>query len=147
MAALRAEELATTFIRTDECAVDFLSCSSQVLLALILAVIRRLLLVRRLRNLGSNCLHRCRDLGILLLVSLPLLFLYNLGASLSLAGLLQKLLLMLLLAKAMQEFVRLGQDLRHQSVFIEVLDVEYLASALVVGRTNLIDVGDKVLIL
>ena len=60
------------------------------------------------------------SVGLLLL--LPLL-----NSNLSLLCLLYQLLLVLLLAQSVQEFVRLGQDLWYQSVFIEVLNVEDLA--------------------
>lgn len=54
---------------------------------------------------------------------------------------------MLLLSETVKELVRLRQYLRHQCILIEVLDVEYLARALVVGRGDLIDVCDEVLVL
>ena len=60
------------------------------------------------------------SVGLLLL--LPLL-----DSNLSFFGLLYQFLLVLLLAQSVQEFVRLGQDLWYQSVFIEVLDIEDLA--------------------
>ena len=68
------------------------------------------------------------------------MLLHLLNSSLPLLGLLHELLLVLLLAQSVQEFVRLSQDLWYQSVFIEVLDVEDLAAQFVVLVSCLVDV-------
>ena len=54
---------------------------------------------------------------------------------------------MLLLPQPVQELVRLGQDLWHQGVLVEVLDVEDLLAHLVVLVGRLVDVRHQVLIL
>ena len=43
--------------------------------------------------------------------------------------------------------MRLGEDLRHKRVLVEVFDVEDLPQHLVVGLRDLVDVGDQVLVL
>ena len=47
----------------------------------------------------------------------------------------------------MQEFVRLGQDLRHKGVLIEVLDVEHLSVHLVAVVSCLIDICKEIFVL
>lgn len=54
---------------------------------------------------------------------------------------------MLLLSKPVQELVRLGQNLRDESVFVEIFDVEHLSVHLVAVMGCLIDVSQQVLVL
>ena len=63
-----------------------------------------------------------------------------LNSKLSILGFLYELLLVLLLAQSVQEFVRLSQDLWYQSIFIEVLDVEDLTAQFVVLLSCFVDV-------
>lgn len=54
---------------------------------------------------------------------------------------------MLLLPESVKEFVRLGEDLGHEGVLIEVFDVENLPSHSVIRVGGLVDVGHQVFIL
>ena len=75
------------------------------------------------------------------------LLLKLLNSSLSLFSLQQQLLLMLLLTKSVQEFMRLGENLRNKSVFIEVLDVENFPVHLITLMGSLIDISHQVFVL
>ena len=47
----------------------------------------------------------------------------------------------------MQEFVRLGQDLRNQGVFVKILDVEHLSVHLVAVVSCLVNICKKIFVL
>lgn len=107
---LGAEELATAFVWADKSPVNLVGCSPEVLLTLVLAI--GLLLFLGLLHLTRLLLHSCLNLTVF--------------------GLLQQLLLVLLLSQPVEELVRLRQDLRNQGVLVEVLDVEDLSRQFVV---------------
>lgn len=135
LASFRSEELAATLVWTDVGTVDFLGCPTKVLLPLGLWGFR----TSRLITNVTRILHSDAKSAFL--------FILLLNSSLSLFGLQQKLLLVLLLSKTMQEFVWLGQDLRYQSVLIEVFYVEDFAVHFIVLVSSLINIRHKVFIL
>ena len=63
----------------------------------------------------------------------------HLSLHLPFPSLLQQSLLMLLLPQSVQELVWLCQDLRDQSILVEVLGVEYLTSNFVILGRNLVN--------
>ena len=76
-----------------------------------------------------------------------LLLRYLLDARLPLLGLLKQLLLVLLLAQAVQELVWLRQDLGNEGVLVVILDVEYLPTHFVVLQCCLVNIAHQVFVL
>ena len=122
LASLGAEILATAFVRADKRPVNLVRCASEMLLPLVLALLPIVFLAR----FTLSFLDLCLDL--------------------TLASLFQKALLVLLLPQTVEEFVRLGQDLRNQGVLVKVLDVEYLPTHFVILRRNCINLLNEVLL-
>lgn len=128
LAAFRAEELGAAVVRADVGSVNLASCSSHVFLPTVLVLLLELFFV--------SCL-----------LLLELQHLFHLGFHLSLFGLFNQLLLLLLLSQSVQELVRLSEDLGNQGVFVKVLDVEDFARHFVVLGSRLVNVTNQVLVL
>lgn len=127
LTALRAKELAAAIVRTNVRSINFLSSPPEVLLPLILVLLVVDDAVRCIGPVAGDLLIGSGGLTVLLDIGLnlsSLLLLQQLSSELSFASFLQQFLLVLLLAKSMQELVGLGQDLWYQSVLVEVLYVE-----------------------
>ena len=127
LTALRAKELAAAIVRTNVRSINFLSSSPEVLLPLILVLLVVNDAVRCIGPVAGDLLIGSGGLTVLLDIGLnlsSLLLLQQLSSELSFASFLQQFLLVLLLAKSMQELVGLSQDLWYQSILVEVLYVE-----------------------
>lgn len=145
LAAFRAKKLITTIIRAYKGAINFNGRSPHMLFPPALAGSIAIGRLRRVIQKAIIILIRCGDSqgptrGADLIPEDQRLLL-------GFQDQLLLLLLKLLLAKAVQELVRLGHDLRDKSVVVEVFDVYYFAIHLEVFICSLVYVRDEIFVL
>ena len=138
LTAFRPKELAAAIIWADVGPVYFSCCTAEMLLASILRIWRWRIAARFFFVDFGGAVKSLKRL---------LLFCSLLDPRLSLLGLLEQLLLVLLLAQTVQEFVWLRQHLGNESILIIVFNIEYLATHLIVLKCSLVNVAHEIFVL